>query len=212
VRTKLAAVGVALLLAACGGSDRAETVQPETSTRQVPGNPRQALLALEDLPAGWTTSPDPVGGAGGRGGGLQGAFPPCGKTLPSATEPVWQKGVAFGKSALGPSLSQWLYIYDEGEGPTRFDQILAAFGSCEVYRARGSTITVKPLSFPKVGDETQAIRFLQENRQGFQSEFDYVRWRYGDTSTTLLVGGISADTKLTSRLVRRADEKLRRAL
>lgn len=218
-------VGLLLALAVgCGGgSQQAETITPraprptEATTAAAP-SPRDApplnaaeleekLLALDDLPAGWTTAPEEEDEDSGT-------TEWCGRDLEEEFEPGVEAAVDFQKDDFGPFLSHSVERHEGGGAKEAIDAFIETAQECEEWTetdpdAGETTFRLSPLSFPKLGDQTVAVRISGDN--DFVSfAGDVVVWRRGDLLSLLINVGIGGDldSALTEEMARKADAKL----
>jgi hypothetical protein len=240
-RVLIAVSTVGVLLAACGGSDRAETLDaPPTATSTPAASTTTAteaatssaaltsstagdvdepattetaaletsedlegrLLAIEDLPTGWSSMPyeDESDGGDCDDAGIV-------DTADAAA------GVAFSQGSFGPFLTQAL---------TRFGSDAAASAAlvsfrdfaerCQTYTTTEddgstSTATLSPLSFPDLADDTYALRLTVEAALPLSG--DVIVVRQGRVLMLLAHVGIgSIESSVTEDVTRRAVEKL----
>jgi hypothetical protein len=162
----------------------------------------KALLTLDDLPPGWTTpSPSPDSSA----------F--CNQDItirPTArADADFERGQSFVFHGLG--------AYNRGEAAAAMDQERKTLANCTQWTetdSDGTTTTyrVRPLSFPKLGDETLAFR-LSAEAAGAVAEVDGVFIRRGDVISRVGNGQVGVrvavvDSALTEQLARKANAKL----
>jgi hypothetical protein len=185
-------------------SSTSPTPQPATSDLT------KALLALEDMPAGWSLAPQrsPSGST------------PCGQPLPRfSEEAIESKSVEFERApTVGPSITHTIARFPSGMAQRvidRWRQILEQCPQWEEPANQGTTYQLRaaPLSFPRLGDQTFAVR-LTVAGGGAAAQGDQVIIRRGDvlsvlTATTAGLGAAAPfDAALLEQLARKADEKL----
>jgi hypothetical protein len=216
---------VLVLALACGGndSDRATTVNQPTAevsptvsakTSLTSAALDQALLKIEDMPTGWTvdTTTSSSNSASSGACGVRNAL--------QRPERLTSADSQFTKGSLGPNLSETLTVYQAGTAKRVWDEVTAVLKTCTEYtstNADGTTITFKltPLSFPKLGDDTFALRLTADVALFGSASVDAIYVRYGDVFLTVVhlsIGLTSVDTTLTEQVVRKAEAKLRLAL
>lgn len=238
-RSPLTAAVLALILiviGACGGSERAATilltatpVETSTAPAEPTANPKtsspaatavegdelverlpEALLALEDMPAGWTVRVI-VDDEEDDGSTI------CGVASGQFSRDAFARFTAdFQKAEFGPFLDQVVDYFPEGEAERVMAEFSDAFRSCTewtVIEEDGTETTWRlgPLSFPKIGDETFAFRMSTVTFLG-AVELDFITWRRQDIVVVIAhtsIGFEGIDGEQTEAFVRRADEKLR---
>lgn len=216
--------------AACSGDDgddRAQMLTGSTSTPPVaverpvatpaPGSPTpraaspdltRALLTLEDMPTGFTlTGPRPD-----REGSK-----PCGKSAELRARAIQNLEAEFTKGSLGPFVTHTIGSYKSGDAGIAFDYARAVFEDCRTWTEPGDDgvpieYRASPLSFPRLGDQTFAMR-VDAKIGTVDAQVDIVFVRRGDVIFLIgnTMGGLgvaTVDTPLTEQLVRKADEKL----
>jgi len=161
-----------------------------------------ALLTIDDMPSGFAvdTSPDD------EDRGVCGQ-PPASTVVPS----IAQARVSFTRGALGPYVQQVTASFEESKA-IEYMARLRESASCSSYsdpEVEGITSRIAEMSFPKLGDDTLALRI--GNDQGFNA--DIVFLRIDDTVTLVGVGGLVAvDSALTEDLARKAEAKVKESL
>lgn len=163
---------------------------------------QNALLTLAEMPTGWTQSAT-VGGSST----ICGLQPPANR-LDSAT-------VYFLKSQVGPALGESLSLYPSGAAAARMAQIqqqvnCASFS--DTSKATPTSYTVSPLSFPKLGDETYAVRVTDTDVTLLGPlQQDLVYFRVGDVVVTVLYLSVGTiDSTQTEAFARQAEAKVRK--
>lgn len=187
-------------------SQQIPTPTPDPSVAPLEALLSEALLTLEDMPAGWTTSPrvDLNGG---------GALALCG--VPSQHSPSAQVDAGYQQSDIGPFVGHIVQAFASGEAADTLADGRAAAGSCNGWTETSEDGTqtqwqVTPLAFPQLGDETLALRLSAEASQFGVVTMDLVYVRRGDylTGVANSVWGYVVDSEQTVALAGRADEKL----
>ena len=148
----------------------------------------KALLTLEELPAGWSKSPPD------KEKDDKATFSFLCKEYPKKA--IVGVDADFQKSQLGPFLLSSISLYPPGEAIQQFEKLRATVDACpEVKKTEGgSTMTFKvaPMSFPKLGEQSFAIRVSSESILGFV-DTDSVYFRIGDVIATLQYMTIGMD-------------------
>jgi hypothetical protein len=173
-----------------------------TPTTSVEANPTLAelepkLLALDDLPTGWTTAPS------SEDDDTSGSL--CGTTSFEAQS----VSVEYQASAMGPYLFQGLLPFDStAEARAAFDEYTELFNTCEADTdAAGNITEVFPLNFPALGVETLAVRLTVSGT--FPLEGDLLVVRTGPVLMALVHAGFgSVDSALTEQFARTGLAKL----
>jgi hypothetical protein len=168
----------------------------------------KALISLDDLPAGWAV----------RAGEDKGDEANK-ETFTFLCQEYQRKAIAnasvdFQKAQLGSFLLHSVTAYPPGEAGDQFAKMRSAVDQCATFKDTqdGTTTdwTVTPISFPKLGDQSFAIRLSSEFALGI-IEVDSVYIRIGDTITSLqymVLGLQSIDSTQTELFARLAEEKL----
>ncbi len=231
-------VVLGLVSGACSGEDdpaeRADTVddaaEVETGSDGTEENAagdvdvEQALLTLEDMPTGWTTSPD-------AGEEDEGAAEFCDGLDITDDEPDAEAEASFEGSEMGPFVSNAVARFDGG-GATRFAQLRQAIDGCgdfDTTDEEGNTLTgrLSAVSFPEFGEESLAVRLSGTVTTVADPDFgelefpmaaDLIFFRQGDVVAGLFHiaidtsafggGGGGLDSTITEDLARKAEEKV----
>lgn len=226
-----------ITLVACsgGGPKRADTISAPTATPAVTASPgsslaatpastpapspttaaqarsaadlQRVLLTLDDMPTGFTID-TPSSGTGSQ---------PCGKSTELRARAAQTVEADFTKGGLGPFISETLGTYKSGEAKDAFDGARKLFEDCRTWTepdkdGKTTEYKIAPLSFPKLGDQTYAIR-MDIKGGGFVGQADLVFVRRGDTILLIGngIGGLglaTVDSTLTEQMARKADENL----
>lgn len=234
------AVTLTVLLAACGGNGKADTVDPQpTATRTaapsataaasnpsaqsptptpetVPTSDKltKALLDVKDLPSGWSvTTSDSSNSEQTQLCDTQ----PVDNLVP----PTGKAEVMFQQSDFGPFLVQVLLSYKGNDAQKAMDAIAKGMKSCNewVQTAKDGTTTtykVSALSFPKIADETFAARASTSDVRLFGTmQIDFVFVRRANIVSLygyIALGPTAAAPSPLESLVRKADDKLKNPL
>jgi hypothetical protein len=221
-------------LAACSGSNRSATIETTAEGKEEAASTeelRAALLRIEDLPTGWTIAPpeaspsvDPLETDEGTG------F--CNEPIIDKKQAPASAEVEFSKGAeLSNHLFQAVVSYDSRRKASKaFDDIQDAAQKCTQWEdgdaSTTSKLTLQGLSFPKLGDETLAVRMGGEvkSKPDPSEEFsfdvtgtvagDIVVIRSDNLVTVLgqigigIFGPASVDSKETEMIARKAIDRL----
>jgi hypothetical protein len=208
-----------LALSACGGpgSDRAATLPPEQTVqpttqprapqpvRRTEAQLRAALLAVTDLPAGFTedTSPEPASTPSG-----------CKELQALDKQDGTKLEAKFTRGNFGPFVTHTLdQAPSEAAAHEALAKVSGALSRCRTFTSKaddGSTVTVKlgALSFPNLGEETYALRMTADS-QGLTLAGDVIVVRQDAIQVLITNLGVGAvDTQLTETVARRALGKL----
>lgn len=208
-----------LALAGCGGgSDKAKTIEATTTTgavtstteKRAPADIASALLTVGDFPTGWSEAP-PDEDEEDDGSDCASDF-----DMDEQVPPKAKAERNFQESDMGPFVFHAVASY-ESTGQAK--EVLRLFGDflkkCQTFESTDedgtkTTGTMSALSFPKLGDDTYALRMTFKQEEGFSGSGDVIVIREGDAVTLLFNFGIagSADTELTESLSRKAAERL----
>jgi hypothetical protein len=215
-------------LAACSGEDegddRADTLESTTSTtpqedtpttEDASVDPSAALLALEDLPTGYSVEPDDDDEEETPTGCQQL------RALDEANgEPLAKAEVTFAAGQFGPFINHQVSVLTEGTAEGQFEEFRSAINqpSCQEFTdetedGQTATYTLRPLSAPALGDQTVALR-MTGDEPAFNITYDFVAERIGDTVSFLGVASVpvlGGGPPSLEPLARRADEKLQAA-
>lgn len=173
----------------------------------------EALLRLEDLPAGWSPTPP-----GDDDNDDDSGF--CNQ--PPAVDPTAARASAsadFQQSEFGPFFSQTLASYSSDDAKSIMKAIKDTLGSCSEWvqvADDGTSMTwhLLPLSFPKVGDETFAARLSTSDVPFFGAmQGDVVFWRRGNLIESVIyltIGPAAGAPNPLADLVEKADERARK--
>lgn len=167
----------------------------------------KALLSLDDLPAGWAVRTEDEEDEADK------------ETYTFLCQEYQKKSIAiasvdFQNGQVGPFLVNSVVAYLPGEAESQFADMLSAVDQCATFTDTqdGTTTewTVTPISFPKLGDQSFAIRASSEFILGF-IEVDSVYIRIGDTVTSIqymVLGLQSIDSTQTEQFARMAEGRL----
>jgi hypothetical protein len=182
-----------------GETTAAQTAAPESAVAVSAGERLQALLpALEEMPAGWSLIPPDAPDEKGTGC-MDLAF----GTLETLFGSDASAKVLFSQTQFGPFL---LFaatdVANVGNLNALADQVAACNGTTD---SNGTTWSILPLSFPKQGDETFAIR-ADGTGQLLPVTNVMVFVKEGDIALTaqgVSIGGATTDAALMESILRR---------
>lgn len=192
-------------------------VQPTPTPPPTPERPRSsgelraALISLEDLPVGWSELP-------GAGDDSDVGPDACGLNSLDP-QPRASAEANFRRASTGPFLLHAVEAYASGQAAVLFDVLRMAYESCrspiDIQDGFDQiTLTISPLSFPQLGDETIAVRVLFESYLT-PFEADLVAIRRGDLVSAVVnlspesfLPSQQVDSALTLFLAQLADRKL----
>jgi predicted small secreted protein len=187
------------------GSPRNKT---DTSKRLTEEQLRAALLTINDMPTGFTLDATNKKDSNSN---FQGCEQLAGLEQRSDTENGID--VSFTKGGFGPFVSESLGQKTEQGAKDALDKFANAFSACKTVRSIGSDgkaieLKLSPLSFPKLGDDTFALR-MSGDAEGITVGFDVVVIRRSGVMILILNAGIgSPDSAITETVARKALEKV----
>lgn len=174
MRTAIALITVLSVLSACGGEEQAITVPAGSAVRstttsptattttgvapsetttsvddQRPASERYAeiLPTIQDMPAGWSQEPASTDDEVDPNDCMDAAFASTGTDSAE---------VGFSQSQTGPFL---VFGVDQKDAVGDLQELSTKIAACDGYTdSDGNTWSIRPLSFPKIGDETLAFR------------------------------------------------------
>lgn len=162
------------------------------------------LLTLSDMPVGWTTAPSTPDDK---------SSPLCGHPGASGIDQV-RATADYKKSDLGPFVSETLATFHKGDAARWLTEFRAKF-TCTTDTISGNdgtptTFQYAPLSFPKIGDDTYALRMTTDTGLLGSIVIDAVYVRVGDRVINILNTQFgSVDSELTQKLTQIAVERAR---
>ena len=155
---------------------------------------RDALLRTQDMPTGYSPEQSGLGARTTR-------------AICNAhynTTALRQASVVYTKSTYGPFVLEKISTYHDAN--RTLDESIRAAGTCRRWTERdGTVVHVAPLSFPRIGDQTLALRFTLGG-----VEAPVIYWRRGNVIGQISESSpiVGADTDLLLRLARKADRRL----
>jgi hypothetical protein len=175
----------------------APTTAPESTVAGNAGERLQALLpTLEEMPAGWSLDPpDPDDDEGTDC--LDLAF----STMEPELESEASASVSFSQAQLGPFL---IFAATDASNVGDFNALADQVAACNGTKdSDGYTWSVLPLSFPKLGDETFAMR-ADGTGQMFPVTIQLVFVKEGDVAlmaASAAIGGATTDAALVESIL-----------
>jgi hypothetical protein len=163
---------------------------------------KDIALTLNDLPAGWAKQTfDP------------GADDICQGRIPrSVLVPFEVQSSSFTKGASGPFITDVAMRFVNAGTAEDFMALTAqTVDACRSYDDNGSTITLRPFSFPKFGDETFAVKATGTSPYG-ALDGDIIYLRRGDrvvSIQTISFGTADVSNELVAFLTQLVDRRLR---
>jgi hypothetical protein len=238
MKALIAALCAAVLLAACSGSgdDRAQTV-PAPTTTAANGAPaetanssdtappseaapadvkltkaqiKKALLTINDMPTGYS-----IDSSNDDDDDTPSGCKPL-DSLPDTDQYPDSAEINFTKGSFGPFVGEGITALPEGQAHKLLGELADALSKCSTFSSKnddGTTTkaTLQPLSFPKLGDETFAVR-LAMDAEGFPLTLDLVVVRSGSNLLLIDNAGIgTVDSSVTESVTRKAVKKLQDA-
>ena len=160
--------GIAVPTATPEPEGLAETLtDPKPAVSSAPRELDEILIALDDLPDGWTAEGWITEGESNGEDCLDRAFAPT----------LGVTGAAFSQSESGPFLS--VGAFEPGEAKDVFDSIADLVEECDGETdSDGYTWSLSAVSFPRVGDDTFAVRL--DGAGSFPLAVFYTLARVGD--------------------------------
>jgi len=211
--TLLAAATAALLTAGCAAAQKPAqtlTTPPSSapssaSTGAASTDLSKALLAVTDLPAGWTTDELSSGGTGDASCPALNSGP--WKHLPQEAE------ADFSDGQTGPFLLDQLAGGSAAQASAALQSFVKATSQCAHFtqEASGGTNTFKlsAMSFPSYGDATYAFAVTVSQSLGLSASGDIVVVRKGGILVEITVFGLeSVPVSLVEQLVTKALAKV----
>jgi hypothetical protein len=228
---------LSLAAAGCGGDrpERAITVDPQRSSAtdnstqeaevvEAPEDPTgdqlskaqigKALLTVSDLPAGWTATP-----AEEEEESEDTVSPPKCKDVLEALDETSTDAAAEGEAnfnkggPFGTVLSQTISSYSEPVDSSRIQEIADAFSDCPSFNSTDtdgevSKVTVSPMSFGNLGDQTLAFAMTLES-SAFTVSVNVAYVVIGHNVVAMVNGGLAgADGAQLEKLAKQAITKL----
>ena len=228
---------LSLVATGCGGdrAERAVTVDPQKSSStpdsaeeaevvEAPEDPAgdqlskaqigRALLSVSDLPAGWTATP-----AEDDEESEDTVSPPKCKDVLDALDETSTDAAAEGEAnfnkggPFGTILSQTISSYADPVDSSRVQKIADAFSNCPTFKSTDSDgevseITVSPMSFANLGDQTLAFAMTLES-SGFAVSVNVAYVVIGHNVGAMVNGGLAgADGAQLEKLAKQAITKL----
>jgi hypothetical protein len=214
------------MLGACGAggtSGRADTLKTTTSrgqegttttNRQSSFDPKAAVLTLDDMPTGYSVGED----SSSSDDALKGC-PQLEALDADTTQPVAKAEAQFQAGQLGPFIQHEVAVSEKGKAHDEFAKLRSAVDApgCQSFSQPTdngtATYRLGPLSVPRLGDETFALR-LTGDKAAYNVTLDLVAERIGDSVSVLVVATVpllGGPAPALDPLAHRADEKLKAA-
>ncbi|MCX9191614.1 hypothetical protein C3Y87_09340 [Carbonactinospora thermoautotrophica] len=209
-------LAVGLLLAGCGGSSDRATTLPEQKPSQAAaqGNKKltqadlqSALLTVTDMPTGFTV--DTSTKSSENDDELSGCA-----AMDSVKKQDGPKAEAnFTKGSFGPFVGEELALLGEEQARKSMSMLNEVLAKCRTFTSKddnGETVTVKlnTLSFPKIGDDTYALR-VTLGSGGIAVDADVITIRRGGVLILITNAQLgSPDSQLTETVARKALAKV----
>lgn len=176
---------------------------PGAATAQSGVNVTPALLALDDLPAGWTQAPSsPESDEDAQ---------IC-DVRPSDDKPLNRAKIDFARGQLN-AVSHSVASFAPGQAEAAFNRVTSILSRCTEWTdPDGTRYRLATQTAPRLGDQSYAFR-LSADTANLSIAADLVYIRRGDLIASLGniavgQGSATADPALTEQLARRADQKL----
>ncbi|NGO73560.1 hypothetical protein G5C65_35575 [Streptomyces sp. SB3404] len=181
---------------------------------------RKALLTVGDFPAGWSrTDLDDDGTSD-----LDAEDETCDRFLDTLDGDDARTDASrdFEKSHTGPFVSSGVASYGTGRAKKVMRDFARLGSECRAFTSKdeddGSEVafTVKPLSMPDFGDESEALRLTGKARGGASAKemtltVDLVLARVGPSTTGVAnMSVLGSDSQVTAEVMERAVSRLRR--
>ena len=212
-------------LAACGDDDASssDTTTDErrnetttTASDEPALDPQDAVLTLEDLPAGYAERQD----EDDDGDTPTKSCPRLEALDRDDEEPLDKASSSFQAAEDGPFIDHQVSVLAEGEAERALEQFSGALDdpACRTFTTtsddgKTATYTLTEISVPRLGDDTVGLR-LTGDATALSVTLDLVLERIGDTGSFIAVTtvpGLSGPPPDLGALAQRADEKLRAA-
>jgi hypothetical protein len=185
--TSTAAVRASPIVVSPASSPIVVTPVP-ASTEELASSERlsQALVQLSDLGSGWSQRPD---------NDADDTTEFCYRDAVSVKfKPEFSADIAFDRTSYGPFLTQTLDAYSPADVRLAMDYLIEIVTNCTDWTAQFGantyTYDLSLLSFPKIGDETFAVRMIVSGIPPFGTlQLDMVYIRRGSTLIGLHYGG-----------------------
>jgi hypothetical protein len=173
------------------------------------------LLSLDDLPSGWTRDdealpPTPDETSGFCNGPNEAARAQAAGATASAS-------VTLDEATDGRSVNEAAYAFPTRTAASSFvKETRRAAAACRSWQVSGpdgtETVSARQVTFPKVGDQSLALRNSAVTTTGERSSADQVTVRVGNHVVTIFTSGAGSRNRLTRTAVEQAVENLEQAL
>ena len=186
LRRILALLVASFVLAACGGKAGEDTTNPIESITKDPLTSeeiKKVLLTLEDLPSGYSEDPELTSEDEEDSDEVTSGSQPC-KDLMAALDaeeeekPHGEGEIGFKESDFGPFVMEAVASFEGDKLKKTMQTFQDAFTECRKFTTTDSegvdtNFTAAPMSFPKLGDESVAVRLTAKEDSDFDFEIDF---------------------------------------
>lgn len=199
-------------------AESAEAPEDSAGDQLTEAQIRKALLSVSDLPTGWTATP-----AEDDDESEDTVSPPKCRDVLDALDDTSTDAAAEGEAnfskggPFGTILSQTISSYNEAVDSSRVQEIADAFSECPNFSSTDSDgevskVSVSPMSFGNVGDQTLAFAMtLESSMFTFSVNVAYVV--VGHNVVAMINGGVAgADGAQLEKLAKQAITKLEKTV
>ncbi len=180
---------LALTVTGCGGGSDLENAVSSPQPTGIAIDLQNSLLTLNDMPTAWIqVQPGP----GSMGAPDQ--FAGCSAFTIKQDAPVVD--IEFAGGAQGRVVSELATEYSTQQATTAVNAAKKALTSCKRFTSAGVTYELSPLSLPRFGDDSVAMRMTAVSKDSNLSG-DIVEMRAGGYVALLANEGINPDRSLT---------------
>ncbi|GAA2088716.1 hypothetical protein GCM10009801_52560 [Streptomyces albiaxialis] len=212
--------------AGCGGDESSSSggsgSSPSASPTRPPGalskaELKKALLTEQDFPSGWAATDL---GASDKAGDLGADNKQCQGLLDAVSGDKSRTEATrdFEKSESGPFVSNGVASYGKSGAKKALRDFKRLSSRCKGFTSKGGggavTFTVAPMTLPAFGDESAGLRLTGRAKggpaDGLALSMQLLVARVGPSTTGVAhMSVLGPDGKITSKLMRRAVERLR---
>lgn len=176
MKTSLAAIALCSLLAlsGCGGGDdsgKTGVVEKVFADPLTDAQVKEALLTVDDMPSGWTVSPDDDEDDDSDSE-TDATSPECKKLAAvmdedDTSESFGEGEIEFQESEFGPFLSESVSSEEGDEVEKSMNSFREAFETCDSFTQTDdegvkTEFKISDMSFPDLGDDTIALKMSAE--------------------------------------------------
>lgn len=222
----VAAAILIVLAASCGQEPGEGKTNPVEAVFKDPLSSKQikrALLKIEDMPSGYTEDPDLINDEESEEDEISAGSKKCEQLMSAlgskdrAEKPFGEGEVGFKESDFGPFVGESVISFKGSRIKEGMGKIRDAFASCKNFETEDkdgakTKFRVAPMSFPKLGDDTIAVKMSGEEPSfGMTFDFNLVAVRVDQNVVMMLNFGIGRALggqkfeKLTRLAVERID-------